>query len=157
MPGSGKSTWARAFLAQSPDIRGVSTDQIRADLYGNEAIQGDWQQIWTQVQDRWQTALADIQTGRCGGVLYDATNVRRRARRQLLHQARTLGFTRCIGLWFDTPLALCLQRNQGRWSKTDPKGPSRCVPPDVIHRMARQLAGAPPHCREGFVALMRLR
>jgi predicted kinase len=134
-------------LARSPDIVGVSTDQIRAEIYGNAGIQGDWRQIWGQVQNRWRAALADIQTGHCGGVLYDATNVRRRSRRQLLHQARTLGFTRCIGLWFDTPLDLCLQRNQAR---------SRHVPPDVIYRMARQLAGAPPHCREGFAALMRL-
>jgi predicted kinase len=147
LPGSGKSTWAQVFLARSPDIVGVSTDQIRAEIYGDEGIQGDWRQIWGQVQNRWRAALADIQTGQCGGVLYDATNVRRRSRRQLLHQARTLGFTRCIGLWFDTPLDLCLQRNQAR---------SRHVPPDVIYRMARQLAGAPPHCREGFAALMRL-
>jgi hypothetical protein len=119
-------------LARSPDIVGVSTDQIRAEIYGDEGIQGDWRQIWGQVQNRWRAALADIQTGHCGGVLYDATNVRRRSRRQLLHQARTLGFTRCIGLWFDTPLDLCLQRNQARWSRQGtiaPRAP-RC---DLSH------------------------
>lgn len=134
-------------MARSPDILGVSTDQIRADLYGDEAIQGDWRQIWAEVQRRWRFALTQIQAGTCGGVLYDATNIRRRYRRQVLRQAQAMGFSRCLGLWFDTPLAVCLGRNQQR---------SRQVPPDIIHRMTRQLQGGPPDCKEGFAALIRI-
>jgi predicted kinase len=46
-PGSGKSTFA-SKLAESENAFIVSGDNVRAELYGNEATQGHWPDI----QDR---------------------------------------------------------------------------------------------------------
>lgn len=143
LPGSGKSTWASLFTATNPDVRLTSTDAIRARLYGNEAIQGHWGQIWHQMQQEWQVAM---QQG-ARNVIYDATNVRRRYRREAIAAARQLGFTRIVACWFDVPLAVCLERNHQR---------KRQVPEAVIHTMQRQLIGAPPSLSEGFDAIFRL-
>lgn len=146
LPGSGKSTWARQFVGQHPTYRIVSTDAIRQQLFGDEAVQGPWPQIWQQLQAQLQQGVWAIERGHCQGVIYDATNGRRRHRRDAIALARHLGFDFIIGLWFDIPLAVCLQRNQMR---------SRHVPPAVIERMHRQLQGAPPARQEGFDRLYR--
>ncbi len=147
LPGSGKSTWASHFVQAGHPFVVISTDQIRADLYGDESIQGNWQGIWQEVTRRLEWALGATQAGAIAGVVYDATNTQRGARRQVLQQARSLGYTRCIGVWVDVPVSLCLARNAQR---------SRQVPEAVIETMARRLAAAPPHWDEGFDALVRL-
>lgn len=147
LPGSGKSTWASHFVALHPDYRIVSTDAIRADLYGNAAIQGEWTQVWHDVLQSWQVGLAAIAAGQLTGIIYDATNVRRRQRRLVIDTARTLGFSPIAIYWFDTPLERCLWRNQRR---------PRQVPEEVISRMARQLQGAPPSLEEGIDVLLRI-
>ncbi|NER84224.1 MAG: AAA family ATPase [Leptolyngbya sp. SIO1D8] len=147
LPGSGKSTWAQGFIQGRLPIGLISTDQIRAQLYGDETVQGEWLQIWHQIQTQFRSGVMDVQQGKLAGVLYDATNVRRRWRRKLIKTARGSGFTRVLAVWLDVPLACCLHRNRLR---------SRQVPPEVIHTMARQLAGAPPSCDEGFDALFQL-
>jgi predicted kinase len=62
--------------------------------------------------------------------------------------ARTLaGFCRrhgvddITGIWFDTPLEVCLGRNRGR---------DRQVPEHALHRMQARLDAAPPTESEGF-------
>lgn len=147
LPGSGKSTWGHLLSQHYPDLRLIATDQIRAWLYGDAAIQGDWLEIWGWVQHYLRSSVATIQANQRVGVIYDATNTRRRARRDLVTLARDMGYTRVLGFWFDVPLECCLWRNQQR---------SRQVPPEVIRQMARQLAGAPPDWREGFDAIVRL-
>jgi predicted kinase len=147
LPGSGKSSWAGHFRQVAPAIAYISTDQIRGELFGNEAIQGPWPQVWGRVQQEFQAAVQQTHEGRLSGALYDATNVQRRGRRRVIQTAQSLGFTRLLAVWFDLPLAECLQRNQGR---------SRQVPPDIIETMSRQLSGAPPHPAEGFAAVYRL-
>ena len=147
VPGSGKSTWAQAFLHNHPDYCGVSTDQIRAKLYGHEAVQGDWRQVWQQVVRQWQQGVESIQQGQRTGVIYDATNTRRRYRRQAIATARALGFSEITLIWFDVPLGVSLRRNQQR---------RRRVPPAVIVKMHRQLRGAPPSLRENIDHIVRL-
>lgn len=147
LPGSGKSTWAEQFGASTPPLQLIATDQIRAVLFGDEATQGPWRLVWEQVTDQLAQSAQQTQQGLLAGAIYDATNTRRRGRRQVVATARSLGFNRVLALWFDRPLALCLARNQQR---------SRQVPPAVIATMARQLAGSPPHCDEGFDAVFRL-
>jgi predicted kinase len=146
LPGSGKSTWADLFMGLDPPYGLISTDRIRAQLYGDEATQGDWGAIWYQVTTQFHRHVEHIRAGTWGGSLYDATNTRRRDRRRVMDAAYRAGFNAIFGMWFDVPLDLCLVRNQGR---------SRQVPPAVIQRMARQLAGAPPHSCEGFAGIFR--
>lgn len=147
LPGSGKSTWAEHFRQTGPAIAYISTDQIRQQLFGSEATQGPWAKVWQQVRQEWQSAIQQTQQGQLSGALYDATNVQRRGRRQVIKTAQAIGFTRVIAIWLDVPLTECLQRNQRR---------SRQVPTAVIQAMARQLSGAPPHSSEGFDAVYRL-
>lgn len=147
LPGSGKSTWARAFVSQYPTYSLVATDAIRERLYGNEAIQGDWRRIWRTVIVEWQSGIEAVHRSEIQGVVYDATNVRRRYRRGAIATARELGFTRLTACWFDVPLAICLQRNQQR---------VRQVPEEILYRMHRQLTGAPPAVEEGFDELSRI-
>jgi predicted kinase len=147
IPGSGKSTWCRQFCADCPRYRVVSTDHIRATLYGDEAIQGDWPQIWARVLQEWQWGYKEIAAGNLDGLIYDATNARRRDRRAAIAVARQLGFAPIAIYWFDVPLALALARNQVR---------SRQVPTEVIERMYRQIEGAPPGVEEGVEQVVRL-
>ncbi|MDZ7956677.1 MAG: AAA family ATPase [Aulosira sp. DedQUE10] len=142
LPGSGKSTWARKLLAECPQMQLISTDGIRGQLFGNEAIQGHWLLIWREIRRQLQQATSLGKT-----VIYDATNAPRRQRRKLIALAREFGFAHITGLWADTPVWLCLSRNQKR---------NRQVPEEVIFKMHRQLRDAPPSVEEGLDCLIRL-
>lgn len=147
LPGSGKSTWAHQFVAGPVPVLWVSTDAIRAQRYGHAAVQGNWGEVWAEVQHQFHQGVTQTRQGRLGGVLYDATNTRRRARKDVIKAARRIGFGRILAVWLDVPVECCLSRNRQR---------SRQVPEAVIQTMARQLAGAPPHCSEGLDAVFRL-
>lgn len=143
LPGSGKSTLA-ASLSQADERRYlVSTDQIRSQLFGNEATQGPWWLIWRELQQQLRAA-AQI-TSNCGvEAIYDATNVVRRDRKRALKLARHCGFTYITGIWLDLPLAVCLERNRQR---------DRQVAEAIILRMHYRLMAAPPALEDGFDAL----
>ncbi|HSM82069.1 MAG TPA: AAA family ATPase [Nodosilinea sp.] len=147
IPGSGKSSWARAFVAAHPGYCVVSTDALRAQLYGDESIQGDWSQIWQQVLGQWRSGVAAIRRGELAGVIYDATNARRRHRREVIGAARQVGFDPITLVWLDVPLGLALDRNGVR---------SHPVPTPVITAMHRQLRGAPPSIQEGVDRVLTL-
>jgi predicted kinase len=144
-PGSGKSTLARA-MARSPQFgspattRLISPDLIRYHLYGSASIQGNWGEIWTQVQQEFADAAASQHS-----VIYDATNYKREYRQEVVDLARQHGFAPITGLWVDVPLWLCLIRNQHR---------DRPVPDDVIIEMHNCLSRTPPHLSDGFDSIM---
>lgn len=141
LPGSGKSTWADRLMAERPGYRLIATDDIRAQLYGNAAIQGEWMAIWRTVLQQLHESYRAISEGTASGVVYDATNVRRRHRREFIQAAQGVGYQPLIGVWIDTPLMVCLERNLAR---------SRQVPSAVIEKMHRQLTAAPPTVAEGI-------
>ena len=141
IPGSGKSTWAQNLADKKPGYRIISTDSIRAQLYGNEAIQGEWMEIRHVLVKTLKSARQSIAQGNTAAVIYDATNAKRRQRREFIQLARSCGYHPLIAAWIDTPLAVCLQRNAGR---------SRQVPPDIIEKMHRQLTAAPPAIEENL-------
>jgi predicted kinase len=136
LPGSGKSTWAAA--QERRGWRVVSTDRLRAELFGDTAIQGPWLAIEAELRRQLRLAALDASYS---GTIYDATNTQRKQRRRALAHCREAGFSEIWGLWFDLPLGLCLARNAQR---------DRRVPPEVIRGMARKLAGAPPRLEDGF-------
>ncbi|MGB3293683.1 MAG: AAA family ATPase [Phormidesmis sp.] len=148
LPGSGKSTWAARFVSHSPGYRMIATDDVRAQLYGDAAVQGEWMSIWRVVLQQLQASYRAIAQGQAAGVIYDATNVRRRHRREFIQAAQGLGFQPLTGIWVDTPLAVCLARNLRR---------SRQVPPEIIAKMSRQLTAAPPTVAEGLDRVNRVR
>ena len=141
LPGSGKSTLAQALLNSHRDCLLISTDAVRSQLFGNEAIQGSWLKIWLEVRRQFQDAVLQIGLGRASLAIYDATNVVRKQRRQAIDLARKTGFSHITGLWVNTPLSVCLTRN---WNR------DRKVPEEVILRMNRRLTGAPPSTEEGL-------
>jgi len=140
VPGSGKSTLA-ARLAALTGGRVVSTDALRAELYGDASVQGPWSPIE-------RLAIARIRESIASQIpaIYDATNARRRQRRQMLAK---LQHPRAAWLgWFlQAPLAQCQAWNQAR---------DRQVPDWVIERMAQALRDGPPAVREGLVGLCRV-
>ncbi|MBM0741993.1 AAA family ATPase [Phormidium sp. CLA17] len=148
LPGSGKSTLATDLLNECSDRTLISTDGIRLTLYGDEAIQGDWLTIWQEVERLFRVTASQIRRGERSDAIYDATNAVRQQRREAIALARKSGFTHITGIWLNTPLWLCLQRNQQR---------DRQVPADVIQRMNHRLRGAPPSRLEGFNDLIRVR
>ncbi|NEN90118.1 MAG: AAA family ATPase [Okeania sp. SIO3H1] len=142
LPASGKSTLARKIVTRYPQCQLISTDAIRAQLFGDEAIQGPWLRVWQQVQQKFYQAVRQTSLA-----IYDATNVQRRQRRQVIDLAKGSGFTHLTGLWLDKSLELCLRRNRQR---------QRQVPEEVIMKMYRQLTDAPPSCEEGLDIVKRI-
>ncbi len=136
LPGSGKSTLAKQLVAECPQLQLISTDAIRGQLFGCEAIQGSWLLIWREVERQFQQAIS---TGSVA--IFDATNAQRRHRREVITLARDFGFTQITGIWVNIPVWLCLARNKKR---------SRQVPEEIILRMHRQLRDAPPSLEEGL-------
>ncbi|MFK8185009.1 MAG: AAA family ATPase [Phormidesmis sp.] len=147
LPGSGKSTWAKQFITHQPDYKLIATDDVRYQLYGDEAVQGEWLQIWRAVLSQLKEAREAIAAGKLTSVIYDATNARRRHRREFIQAAKDCGYGPIHALWLDTPLASCLARNQTR---------DRHVPTDVIEKMHRQLTEAPPSEAEGFASIKKV-
>jgi predicted kinase len=141
VPGSGKSTWAKRSLVECPQMQLISTDAIRGLLFGDQGIQGSWLLIWQEIQRQLQQAIILRKT-----TIFDATNAQSAHRREVIALARDLGFREIIGIWADTPVWLCLARNQKR---------HRQVPEEVILRMHRQLREAPPNLEEGLDCLIR--
>lgn len=141
LPGSGKSTFANYLVNECPKRRLISTDAIRALLFGEEAIQGPWGVVFREVGRQFRETVQQIQQGDVSEAIYDATNVVRKQRRQAIALARASGFTHITGIWLNVPLWLCLKRNQVR---------DRQVPEEVIFRMSRRLYGAPPAEPEGL-------
>ncbi|OZH52882.1 ATPase AAA [Hydrocoleum sp. CS-953] len=142
LPASGKSTLAKKILTRYPQCQLVSTDAIRAQLFGDEAIQGPWLQVWQQVQQQFHEAVSQTSLA-----IYDATNAQRGGRKEVINLARETGFSHITGIWLDKSLELCLQRNKQR---------KRQVPEEVIIKMYRQLTDAPPSCEEGLDELKRI-
>lgn len=144
LPGSGKSTLAQQLVKSGHLL--ISTDAIRAQLFGDEAIQGSWLRVWSEVQRQFQQAVEQIAQDNAQSAIFDATNAVRRHRRQVIISARAAGFSRITGLWLDTALEVCLERNRNR---------DRQVPEDIVLRMHRCLMGAMPSVQEGMHDLIR--
>ncbi|HLO85350.1 MAG TPA: AAA family ATPase [Nostocaceae cyanobacterium] len=142
LPGSGKSTLAKQLLTQCPQMRLISTDAIRGQLFGSPRIQGDWSLIWQEIKQQFQQAVVANQ-----GVIFDATNTHQLYRRELIASARNFGFTNMIGVWVKTPVWLCLTRNKGR---------SRQVPEHIIFQMHQQIQDNPPSLEDGLDQLIEL-
>ena len=140
-PASGKTTLA-GVLAQLTGALVLSTDGIRADLFGDPAVQGPWCEIGPQLHQRIRDAVA-------AGipVIVDATHARRPWRLAITQGLMLPAPVEWIGWWLHTPLATCLQWNHNR---------QRLVPEPVIREMAAALADPTfgPSRAEGLAALV---
>ena len=113
-PASGKSTLARTLaplltaVGKSPALV-LSTDAIRAEVFGDAAVQGPWIDIQQRLQQRLIEAVA-------AGipVIIDATHARRPWRLALTQALLLPAPVEWIGWWLCTPLPTCLEWNRRR-------------------------------------------
>ncbi len=135
LPGSGKSTWF-----ERRGITPLSSDGLRQILTDDPAEQRF--QNWIFLALRHLLRLR-LRLGR--PVTYvDATNLTRSERRHYLQIARKFGCDIEV-LWFDAPLAVCLERNRRR---------RRRVPEEAMQKLAARFQ--PPRLEEGFCRVRRL-
>ena len=130
LPGSGKSTHAKA-LAEENDCIIISSDSIRAEWYGDEAILGDASKIFREVELRCKNAL---NAGR--SVIMDATNMNAKKRTNFLRQ---MPECRKICVVMVVLFDECVKRDEER---------SRSVGRAVIERMRKNFQM--PYYNEGW-------
>ena len=142
-PASGKSTVA-TLLAPMLGAELIATDDIRAQLYGDSAVQGLWPEVEQELHRRIRAAMA---AGR--PVLVDATHVHRPWRLALTQGMALPLPLQWVGWWLRTPREVCLAWNQQR---------SRAVLAAVIAAFADALddPSEQPDRSEGFAALVQL-
>lgn len=116
--GSGKST----FLFRFPREAVVSSDEVRHAIHGDASNHGNEPRVWATVYDRVHARLGAGLTA-----VLDSTAARGNARRAATEAARLHGAPTLLVV-FDTPLEVCLRRNQAR---RDPLR-SEPVPEEVV-------------------------
>ena len=132
IPASGKSTYCKQLATNTGAVI-LSTDSIRAKLYGNESIQGSWSDIERELHKSIKHYVALNVP-----VIVDATHTKPEHRKPLLNLSSRIEWA-CY--WLNADLKECLKRNQAR---------TRTVPSHVIESMFNQLKLTPPTKAEGF-------
>jgi predicted kinase len=107
-PASGKTTLA-AVLAELVGGQVLSTDAIRAELYGDPAIQGAWPDVEARYHARIRAAVAEGIP-----IILDATHGQRPWRLAITLALPLPAPVQWIGWWLTTPLEQCLIWNQER-------------------------------------------
>ena len=130
LPSSGKTTYAK-LLAEEIDGIVVSSDGIRAEWYGDEAIQGDPSKIFREVELRCKNALG---AGR--SVIMDATNMNAKKRTNFL---RLMPECHKVCVVMAVPFDVCVKRDEER---------PRSVGPAVLEKMRRNFQM--PYYNEGW-------
>lgn len=123
LPGSGKSTFANKIAKDCENYVVVSTDSIRKEIYGDEAIQGNGNKIFERAY-----ALIDNHLRNGYSVIFDATNIRRKGRKAFIERFKKWKELRIIfhAILVATSYEICLENNLKR---------RRVVPEEVIKRM----------------------
>jgi predicted kinase len=120
-PGSGKSTYTQPLEAQGAVV--IGGDAIRAELYGNADIQGNW----VEIHDRIVQLLED-NVGK--PIVMDGAHYRAQYRKDALTLLNSYGYFDVRAIVINPPLEVCLERNAGR---------ERKVPEHVIEKMHSSL------------------
>ena len=121
-PGSGKSTYA-AKLAERENAVIISGDDIRAELYGDADIQGQW----TEIHDRIETLVSEA-VGK--PVILDGTYYRSSYRKEAIALLQSYGYDQIEAVVLDATLDRCIMQNAVR---------QRNVPRHVIVNMHEKL------------------
>lgn len=132
IPGSGKTTHAEEYIKEHTNTVHLSSDKIRKELYGDEAIQGDPGEVFTLMQKRTIGALHEGQS-----VVYDATNITRKDRAGIIAVCPKFAKIECHIVW--APIETCIERDAAR---------ERTVGKEVIDRMLKRFQA--PYYDEGF-------
>ena len=136
---SGKSTAAQK-LAVKYDAVIISTDRMRAALYGNESIQGNWPQI---------ERLIYIRIGKLinfnKNIILDSTHYKKEYRAKIIKNFSQ--YSEISAYFFNYPFSVIYKRNKER---------ARVVPFNVLTAMYKELKKAPPTLAEGFKSIKKM-
>lgn len=122
-PGAGKSTHVAALCSSHSDAIVICGDDIRAELYGDADIQGNYNEIHDRMLE-----ILEENVGRT--VIIDGTHYRASYRKEALAMLASYGYNDVTAVVVDRPLEVCLAQNASR---------SRNVPEHVIERMHNSL------------------
>ena len=132
IPGSGKTTYSEKYIKEHPGAVHLSSDKIRAELCGNEATQGDNNEVFSLMQSRAIEALNNGQS-----VVYDATNITRKDRSYIITLCPKFAKIECHIIW--APIETCIERDVAR---------DRTVGKEVVDRMLKRFQA--PYSDEGI-------
>ena len=145
-PASGKSTAAENISRRENNAVILSSDKIRAALYGDESIQGVWNDIEAILYKDIKNAIKANKN-----IILDSTHYKKEYRAKIINQfswdvlgANSSEFS---AYYFNYPFALIYSRNKNR---------PRRVPFDVLTAMYSELKTAPPLLSEGFKSIKKM-
>ena len=139
-PASGKSTAAENISRRENNAVIISTDRIRAALYGNEAIQGNWSDIESILYKNIKNAIKANKN-----IILDSTHYKKEYRAKIIKNFSK--YSEFSAYYFNYPFALIYSRNKHR---------PRRVPFDVLAAMYKELRTAPPLLSEGFKSIKKM-
>ena len=132
IPGSSKTTYANNYITENENAVHLSSDAIRAELWGDENIQGNPAEVFALMQKRAVDALNDGKN-----VVYDATNITRKDRAGIIAICPKFARIECHIVW--APIETCIERDAAR---------ERTVGKEVIDRMLKRFQA--PYYDEGI-------
>lgn len=132
IPGSGKTTYAEKYINENPGTVHLSSDKIRKELWGDEAIQGDNNEVFSLMQSR---AINALNFG--DNVIYDATNITRKDRSYIIALCPKFVKIEAHVIW--APIKTCIERDAAR---------KRTVGKEVIDKMLKRFQA--PYYDEGI-------
>ena len=137
---SGKSTAAPKIAAEHQNAVILSTDKMRAELYGAEHIQGNWPDIEQLLYWHIRTAIIKDQN-----IILDSTHYKKEYRAKIIKNFAK--YSEFSAYFFNYPFTLIYSRNKHR---------ARRVPFDVLAAMYSELSAAPPVLSEGFKSIKKM-
>ena len=121
-PGAGKTTYAEKYISKHNNTVLLSSDKIRKELWGDEATQGDNNEVFYKMQTR---AVDGLNFGY--DVIYDATNMTRKDRAGIISACPKFARIEAHIIW--APIESCIERDAAR---------KRTVGKEVIDRMLKR-------------------
>ena len=133
IPGSGKTNYAKNYVDKH--AKHVSSDLIREELYGNESIQGNPEEVFSLMKER---TLNFLKQGY--DVIYDATNITKKDRASIINLCPKYVHIEAVVVW--ASIKTCIKRDAER---------NRTVGKDVIDKMLKKFQA--PYYDEGFESI----
>lgn len=131
-PGVGKTTYATKYIESHSGTVLLSSDKIRKELWGDETIQDNPNEVFSLMQNR---AVASLNFG--SDVICDATFMTRKSRSSLITACPKFAKIEAHIIW--APIEVCIERDKIR---------KRTVGKEVIDRMLKRFQS--PYFDEGI-------